>query len=97
MTKSELIAALVERHPHLQTADVDMATRHVLAQLTETLARGERIEVRGFGTFVVRFRPPRMGRNPRTGTAVALRARYAAHFKPGMELRQRVNRPSRSG
>jgi len=92
MTKSELIAALVKRHPHLQIADVDMATRNVLIQLTDTLARGERIEVRGFGTFAVRFRPPRIGRNPRTGTAVALRARYSPHFKPCIELRERVNR-----
>jgi integration host factor subunit beta len=91
MTKSELIALLAERHPHLLSVDVDMATRHVLDQLGDALARGERIEVRGFGSFALRYRRPRLGRNPKTGTAVALPGRYSPHFKPGIGLRERVN------
>jgi len=91
VTRSELIAALVARQPHLLPMDVDMATRHVLGQLTAALAAGERIEVRGFGSFELRFRPARLGRNPRTGTQVALPARYSSHFKPGTDLRRRIN------
>jgi integration host factor subunit beta len=93
MTRPELIAALVARHPHLLPTDVDMATRQVLDQLTDTLARGERIEVRGFGSFDLRYHPPRMGRNPKTGTKIALPARYSPHFKPGAQLRGRVRGP----
>ena len=86
-----VIAALVARQPHLLPMDVDMAARHVLGQLTDALAAGERIEVRGFGSFKLRFRPARLGRNPRTGTQVALSARYSQHFKPGTDLRRRIN------
>jgi integration host factor subunit beta len=92
MTKSELIAVLVARQPHLLSTDVDVATRHVLGQLTDALAAGERIEVRGFGSFELRYRAPRMGRNPRTGTPIALPARHVPHFKPGTELRRGVSR-----
>lgn len=90
MTKSELIAHLTKRQSHLLPSDVDLATRHVLAMLSDALARGERIEVRGFGAFTVRFRRPRLGRNPKTGVAVALPGTYVAHFKAGIELRLRV-------
>jgi integration host factor subunit beta len=91
MTKSELIAALAKRHQHLLSTDVDLPTRHVLGQLTDALARGERIEVRGFGSFTLRYRRPRLGRNPKTGSVVALRATYLPHFKPGIQLRGRLN------
>lgn len=90
MTKSELITHLTKRQSHLSLADVNLATRHVLEMLSAALANGERIEIRGFGSFSVRYRQPRIGRNPRTGASVALSGRYAPHFKAGMELRSRV-------
>jgi len=92
MTKTELIGRLVQRQPHLLASDIVTATRHLLDQLSATLARGERIEVRGFGSFSVRYRRPRFGHNPRTRAPIALRGRYIPHFKPGIELCARVNR-----
>jgi len=92
VTRSELIAELAARQAHLVPMDVDIATRNILVQLTEALARGERIEVRGFGSFELRYRAPRMGRNPKTGSTIALPARHVPHFKPGMELRLGVSR-----
>jgi integration host factor subunit beta len=91
MTRSELIARLIQRQPHLSAEDVVMATRHLFDQLSETLARGERIEVRGFGSFSLRYRPPRFGHNPKTRAPIALRGMYLPHFKPGIELSRRVN------
>ncbi|MEO7150016.1 MAG: integration host factor subunit beta [Rhodanobacteraceae bacterium] len=92
MTKSELIEALARRQTHLAFADVELAVRHVIDQMSGALANGERIEVRGFGSFSLHYRPPRTGRNPKTGTAVALSGKHVPHFKPGKELRERVNR-----
>jgi integration host factor subunit beta len=91
MTKSELISALAERQKHLAFADVELAVRNVIEQMSVALASGDRIEIRGFGSFSLHYRPPRTGRNPKTGTAVALPGKYVPHFKPGKELRQRVN------
>jgi integration host factor subunit beta len=91
MTKSELIAALAEHLPDLTPAEVDVATRHLLDQLSAALARGERIEVRGFGSFALRYRHPRHGHNPKTGAAVVMRGRHLPHFKPAKEMRGRVN------
>jgi integration host factor subunit beta len=91
MTKSELIELLAERQPHLSQADVELAVRSVIDQLSKALADGERIEIRGFGSFCLHYRPPRMGRNPKTGEAVALPGKHVPHFKPGKELRERVN------
>ena len=91
MTKSELIAALAERQKQLAFADVELAVRNVIEQMSGALATGDRIEIRGFGSFSLHYRPPRTGRNPKTGTAVALPGKYVPHFKPGKELRQRVN------
>ncbi len=91
MTKSDLIEALARRQGHLAFADVEFGVRSVLEQMTAALAAGQRIEVRGFGSFALHFRPPRMGRNPKTGTAVALPGKHVPHFKPGKELRERVN------
>ncbi|MDN5923499.1 MAG: integration host factor subunit beta [Xanthomonadales bacterium] len=90
MTKSELIEVLA-RQVHLGYADVEMAVKDVLEQMSSALAAGERIEVRGFGSFALHYRPARMGRNPKTGTAVALPGKYVPHFKPGKDLRERVN------
>ncbi len=91
MTKSELIRRMTDELPHFPAGDVEAAVNSLVGHLSSTLGAGERIEVRGFGTFSQRYRPRRLGRNPRTGTTVVLVGRYATHFKPGRELRQRVN------
>lgn len=91
MTKSELIEALSARQAHLGFIDVEMAVKNLLEQMGNALELGQRIEVRGFGSFSVHFRPPRVGRNPKTGSTVALPGRHVPHFKPGKELRDRVN------
>lgn len=95
MTKSELIELLAAKQPHLSQADVELAVRSILEQLSCALASGERIEIRGFGSFCLHYRPPRMGRNPKTGAAVALPGKHVPHFKPGKELRERVNEARR--
>ncbi len=91
MTKSELIELLAKRQPHLKADDVDLAVKSLLQMMGTALADGDRIEVRGFGSFSLHFRPPRTGRNPKTGDAVALPGKHVPHFKPGKELRERVD------
>src|SRR5215475_84828 len=91
MTKSELIEGLAARQNHLAFNDVELSVKSVIEQMSQALSTGERIEIRGFGSFSVHFRPPRMGRNPKTGSAVALPGKHVPHFKPGKELRERVN------
>ena len=91
MTKSELIEALARRQTHLAFGDVERAVKSVIEQMSHALAHGERIEVRDFGSFALHYRPPRMGRNPKTGEAVALPGKHVPHFKPGKELRERVD------
>jgi len=91
MTKSELIEQLAAEQGHLAYKDVELAVRCVLEQMSNALASGERIEIRGFGSFSLHFRPPRIGRNPKTGDSVALAGKHVPHFKPGKELRDRVN------
>ena len=91
MTKSDLIEAIVKQQSHLASRDVELAVKCVLEQMSQALASGERIEIRGFGSFSLHYRPPRMGRNPKTGDSVALSGKYVPHFKPGKELRERVN------
>jgi integration host factor subunit beta len=91
MTKSELIESIALKQKHLPAKDVELAVKHVLELLSESLANGERIEIRGFGSFSLHYRPPRMGRNPKTGDAVALAGKHVPHFKPGKDLRKRVN------
>ncbi|GHE33972.1 integration host factor subunit beta [Vulcaniibacterium thermophilum] len=90
MTKSELIELLAQRQGHLKGEDVDLAVKALLEMMGGALASGERIEIRGFGSFSLHYRPPRMGRNPKTGESVALPAKHVPHFKPGKELRERV-------
>ncbi|MDE2407347.1 MAG: integration host factor subunit beta [Xanthomonadaceae bacterium] len=90
MTKSELIELLVRRQPHLKADDVDLAVKSLLQMMSVALASGDRIEIRGFGSFSLNYRPPRTGRNPKTGDAVALSGKHVPHFKPGKELRERV-------
>ena len=91
MTKSELIEILSQRQAHLKGEDVDLSVKALLEMMGGSLATGERIEIRGFGSFSLHFRPPRLGRNPKTGDSVALPGKYVPHFKPGKELRDRVN------
>jgi integration host factor subunit beta len=91
MTKSELIALLAARQDTLSREDVDTAIKIILQRMSDALAGGERIEIRGFGSFTSVPRPARTARNPRTGEPVAIPARHVPHFKPGKELRERVN------
>ncbi len=91
VTKSELIEQLSKRQSQLAAKDVELAVKTMLEQMTSALSTGERIEIRGFGSFSLHFRPPRMGRNPKTGEPVPLAGKYVPHFKPGKELRERVN------
>ena len=90
MTKSELIEILTQRQAHLKADDVDLAVKSLLEMMAGSLSQGDRIEIRGFGSFSLHFRPPRTGRNPKTGDAVALPGKHVPHFKPGKELRERV-------
>lgn len=91
MTKSELIDVIAKEQSHLAYRDVELAVKCMLEQMSQALATGERIEIRGFGSFSLHYRPPRQGRNPKTGTTVALSGKHVPHFKPGKELRERVN------
>lgn len=92
MTKSELIDALARKQSHLPFGDVQAAVKVLLDRMCLSLTQGERIEIRGFGSFSLHFRPERMGRNPKTGEQVALPGKYAPHFKPGKLLRTSVNK-----
>ena len=98
MTKSELIAGLAADNPHLRGADVEVIVATIFDQITEALARGERVELRGFGAFTTTHRDARTGRNPRTGEAVPVDEKSVPFFKAGKELRERVNagKPARS-
>ena len=92
MTKSELIEIIAARQTQLSVKDVELAVKTLIEQMSETLASGERIEIRGFGSFSLHYRAPRIGRNPKTGESVGLAGKYVPHFKPGKELRDRVNK-----
>jgi integration host factor subunit beta len=91
LTKSDLIESLASNQNHLAPKDVELAVKSILEKMSQELASGERIEIRGFGSFSLHFRGARMGRNPKSGDAVALRGKHVPHFKPGKELRERVN------
>lgn len=91
MTKSELIEKLSRKQAQLAYKDVELAVKTILEQMSHALATGQRIEIRGFGSFSLHFRPPRVGRNPKTGESVSLEGKHVPHFKPGKELRERVN------
>ena len=92
ITKSELIERIVQKQSHLQHKDIELSIKSIIEQMSNALSSGGRIEVRGFGSFSLHFRPPRMGRNPKTGETVSLPGKYVPHFKPGKELRERVNK-----
>lgn len=91
MTKSELIEKLIDKLDHLSAKDVEIAIKEILEMMADTLENGDRIEIRGFGSFSLHYRAPRVGRNPKTGESVELTGKYVPHFKPGKELRERVN------
>ena len=91
MTKSELMELLAQKQTQLAYKDIELAVKTMIEQMTQSLSTGNRIEIRGFGSFSLHFRPPRMGRNPKTGDPVPLSGKHVPHFKPGKELRERVN------
>jgi len=92
MTKSELIENIARLQEHLPYKDVEAAVKALIDRMVQSLAEGDRVEIRGFGSFSLHFRPPRVGRNPKTGDPVPLDGKYVPHFKPGKALRERVNK-----
>ena len=92
MTKSELIEKIAEQQLQLPAKDVELAVKLIVSYLSDALSSGTRIEIRGFGSFSLHYREPRLGRNPKTGESVQLDGKYVPHFKPGKELRERVNK-----
>jgi integration host factor subunit beta len=92
MTKSELIAKLASQFPQLVASDAELAVKMILDSMSKSLSQGHRIEIRGFGSFGLNYRPPRTGRNPKSGEKVHVPAKYVPHFKAGKELRERVDR-----
>src|SRR5690606_4678941 len=91
MTKSELIERIAAKQPQLSVKDIELAVKAILEHMSQTLAQGEGIEIRGFGSFSLHDREPRLGRNPKTGDTVELAGKHVPHFKPGKEMRERVN------
>lgn len=91
MTKSDLIGALSARFPQLMTKDAEFAVKEILDAIQNALVEGNRVEIRGFGSFALNFRPPRIGRNPKTGEKVSVPGKHVPHFKAGKELRERVS------
>src|SRR5688500_12387287 len=90
MTKSELIELIAAKQKHLPAKDVELAVKQILEIMSDALAQGNRIEIRGFGSFSLHFRPPRQGRNPRTGSTVELWGKNVPPCKPGKDVRERV-------
>ncbi len=88
---------MADSQNQLSTKDVELAVKLLIDHMSEILSAGQRIEIRGFGSFSLHYREPRQGRNPRTGDAVELRGKHVPHFKPGKELRERVNRSVKTG
>ena len=91
MTKSELIERIATVQTQLSARDLELAVKMMLDHMAKALAAGQRVEIRGFGSFSLHYRAPRLGRNPKTGEEVELAGKYVPHFKPGKELRERVN------
>ena len=96
MTKSDLIARLAERFPQLVAKDADFAVKMILDSMSDALTKGDRIEIRGFGSFSLNYRPPRVGRNPKSGDKVSVPEKWVPHFKAGKELRERVDTAHKS-
>ncbi len=91
MTKADRIAQLAERFPQLVAKDADLSVKMILEAMAEALSNGDRIEIRGFGSFALNYRPPRVGRNPKSGEKVNVPEKWVPHFKAGKELRERVD------
>ena len=91
MTKSELIERIAEKQNQLSLKDIELTVKAIISYMSESLAEGGRIEIRGFGSFTLHHRPARVGRNPKSGESVTLDEKFVPHFKPGKELRDRVN------
>ncbi len=91
MTKSELIETLSMKQTHLMQKDVELSVKLILDKISNALAEQQRVEIRGFGSFALHHRPARLGRNPKTGAAVHIPPKYVPHFKPGKEMRERIN------
>ena len=91
MTRSELIERIARLQPQLSIKDIELVVKAIIEHMSYSLANGERVEIRGFGSFSLHYRAPRVGRNPKTGEAVSLDGKFVPHFKPGKELRDRVN------
>ena len=92
MTRSDLITQLAAQHPQLTAKDIELAVKTILDTMSTKLAEGGRIEIRGFGSFCLNHRPPRKGRNPKTGESVLVPAKSVPHFKTGKEMRERVDK-----
>lgn len=97
MVKSELIARIASKIDVLSVKDVETAVQNILEQLSDKLSQNDRIEIRGFGSFSLHYRPPRKAHNPKTGERVFTTAKYTPHFKPGKEMRDRVNESRTKG
>jgi len=91
ITRSDIIESLVEKQPHLAHRDVELAVKMVLERMANAFEIGERIEIRGVGSFSLHYRPSRIGRNPKTGESVSVEDKFSPHFKPGKELKERVD------
>ena len=91
ITKSDLIEKILTKIPQLSSKDVELSVKTLIDKVIDSLAKGDRTEVRGFGSFSVHYRKPRIGRNPKTGDSVSLPGKNAAHFKPGKVLRNKIN------
>ncbi len=91
MVKSELIARIANKQTHLPLKDIELSINHIVECMSNNLGKGSRIEIRGFGSFSLHYRPPRKAHNPKTGARVYTAAKYTPHFKPGKDLRERVN------
>jgi integration host factor subunit beta len=97
MTKSELVEMIASKQSQLSTKDVELAVKTIIDHMSQSLAEGQRIEIRGFGSFSLHYRAPRVGRNPKTGESVDLPEKYVPHFKPGKDLREKVNDSIKAG
>ena len=97
MTKSELVEVIASKQSQLSGKDVELAVKTIIDHMSQALAEGERIEIRGFGSFSLHYRAPRVGRNPKTGESVNLPEKYVPHFKPGKDLREKVNNSMKAG
>lgn len=89
--KSQLIHSLIQQYPNLSEKEIEDSVNDILEAMSDALAEGRRIEIRGFGSFALHYRPPRSAHNPKTGAKILTQPKYSAHFKPGKELRERIN------